>query len=43
MFKEFVEGVMVNGSVGESQDMNWATRSSLGAKTGFYGERHSQR
>jgi hypothetical protein len=23
--QEFVEGVMVNGFVGESQDMNWAT------------------
>jgi hypothetical protein len=35
--EEFVEGVMVNGFVTESPDMNWATRSSLGAATGFYG------
>lgn len=34
--QEFVEGVMVNGFVSESPHMNWATRSSLGAKTGFY-------
>jgi hypothetical protein len=33
---EFVEGVMVNGFVSDSPDMNWSTRSSLGAKTGFY-------
>jgi hypothetical protein len=35
--EEFVEGVMVNGFVTESPDMNWATRSTLGATTGFYG------
>lgn len=34
--QEFVEGVMVNGYCTQSPDMNWATRSSLGAKTGFY-------
>ena len=34
--QEFVEGVMVNGFVSDSPDMNWSTRSSLGAKTGFY-------
>ena len=34
--QEFVEGVMVNGYCTENPDMNWASRSSLGAKTGFY-------
>jgi hypothetical protein len=35
--EEFVEGVMVNGFVTNSPDMNWSTRSSFGATTGFYG------
>jgi hypothetical protein len=35
--EEFVEGVMVNGFVTQSPDMNWSTRSTLGAGTGFYG------
>ncbi len=34
--EEFLEGVMVNGFV-DGNEMTWATRSSLGAKTGFYG------
>jgi hypothetical protein len=37
--EEFLEGVMVNGFVTEGPDMNWATRSSLGATTGFYGKK----
>lgn len=37
--EEFVEGVMVNGFVTGGPDMNWATRSSLGATTGFYGKK----
>jgi len=35
--EEFVEGVMVNGFVTDNPDMNWSTRSSFGASTGFYG------
>lgn len=34
--EEFVEGVMVNGFTDSAMNMTWATRSSLGAKTGFY-------
>ena len=35
--EEFVEGVMINGFAAETPDMIWATRSTLGAGTGFYG------
>jgi len=34
--EEFLEGVMVNGFV-QGSELVWSTRSTLGAKTGFYG------
>jgi hypothetical protein len=37
--EEFMEGVMVNGFVTDSPDMVWSTRSTLGATTGFYGDK----
>lgn len=35
--EEFVEGVMVNAFVDAAGNLNFATRSSMGAGTGFYG------
>lgn len=39
VLEDFVEGVMVNGFLGTNGQLQWATRSSLGASTGFYGSK----